>query len=494
MDDHDTLDPQDWRQFRAQAHRALDAVVDHLSSPREQAGWRAVPPDTAARLRAPFSAEGIGLDAAIDQAVHEVLAYPTGNAHPRFWGWVIGSGAPAGIVGDVLAAGLNANNFGSDQAAAHVELAVIDWAKSLVGYPAEATGLLVSGGSMANLAGLAVARNERGGPGVREEGLSGHTARLVVYASKETHSSVRKALELMGMGERSLSLIPVHPDKSIDLDSLRQAIEHDRVLGRRPIAVVGNAGTVNTGAIDPLDALADLAAEQKLWFHVDGAIGVPALLTATGRRLFRGIERADSIALDLHKWLYMPYECGMVLVRHAGLQHRAFNTVAPYLATGNGGVADGPFAFNEHGVQLSRGFKALKVWLALKAHGTQPFAAAIERNLEQARYLATRVQAEPALELMAPVALNVVCFRHRGGPAAAESGEVDALNRRILVALQTGGIAVPSGTVVDGRAGLRVAITNHRSTEADFDALIDATLTLGARFLQEPGASSRRTA
>lgn len=484
--DQDSLDPKDWAAFRASLHHAVDTVVDHISSPREQAGWRPVPPDTAARLRAPFSEHGVGLDAALDASIHDVLAYPTGNAHPRFWGWVIGSGAPAAIVGDMLAAGLNANNFGSDQAAAHVELAVIDWTKQLVGYPSEATGLLVSGGSMANLAGLAVARNERGGPGVREEGLSGHTARLMVYASKETHSSVRKALELMGMGERSLSLIPTKPDKSINMEALKRAIEHDRALARRPIAIVGNAGTVNTGAIDPLDELADLAVAERLWFHVDAAIGAPAMLTARGRALFKGMARADSVALDLHKWLYMPYECGMVLVRHAGMQHRAFNTIAPYLATGNGGVADGPFAFNEHGVQLSRGFKALKVWLALKAHGTQPFADAIEQNMEQAQHLVRRIKHEPALELMAPVALNVVAFRHLGGGLGDEG--TDALNRRILVALQTRGIAVPSGTVVDGRAGIRVAITNHRSTDADFNALVDAVLALGTELAPKVAA------
>jgi len=483
---NETLEPRDWDAFRAQAHRAVDALVDHIGSPREQAGWRPVPPTVAARLRAPFSAKGVGLEAALEDAIYDVLAYPTGNAHPRFWGWVIGSGAPAAIVGDLIAAGLNANNFGSEQSAAHVELAVIDWAKDLLGYPAEATGLLVSGGSMANLAGLTVARNERGGPGVREEGLSGHTARLMVYASQETHSSVRKALELLGLGERSLSLVPVLADKTIDMGALRTAIVRDRELGRRPIALVGNAGTVNTGAVDPLAALADLAAAEKLWFHVDGAIGVPALLTARGRELLKGIERADSVALDLHKWLYMPYECGMVLVRHGGAQRRAFGVPAPYLAPGGGGTADGPFAFNDHGVQLSRGFKALKVWLALRAHGTQPFAAAIDANLDQAQRLAARIGASPELELLAPVALNVVVWRYRA-PALAPDA-LDALNRRILTEMQTRGIAVPSGTLVDGCYALRAAITNHRSTDADFDAVVEATVALGRELTRAAAA------
>jgi glutamate/tyrosine decarboxylase-like PLP-dependent enzyme len=480
------LDPVDWQAFRAEAHRAVDALVDHISSPREQAGWRPVPPTVASRLRAPFSPEGVGLPDALDAAIRDVLAYPTGNAHPRFWGWVMGSGAPTAIVGDLLAAGLNANNFGSDQAAAHVELAVIDWVRQLVGFPDDATGLMVSGGSMANLAGLAVARNERGGPGVREEGLSGHTARLMVYASVETHGSVRKALELMGLGERSLSKIAVDEHKRIDLEALRAAIARDRSQGRRPIAVVGNAGTVNTGAVDDLTALADLAAAERLWFHVDGAIGVPMLLTERGRALLAGIARADSIALDLHKWLYMPYECGMVLVRPGGAQRRAFATSAPYLAVLGGGTADGPFAFNDHGVQLSRSLKALKVWLALRAHGTAPFAAAIEANLDQAQHLAARVAAEPTLELMAPVATNVVCFRFRA-PALGDAGE-DALNQRLLVLLQTRGHAVPSGTTVDGRAGIRCAITNHRTTLADLDALVAATLAVGAELTAEAAA------
>jgi glutamate/tyrosine decarboxylase-like PLP-dependent enzyme len=421
--------------------------------------------------------EGIGFDAAYADLARDVLPYPTGNIHPRFWGWVHGSGVPSAVLAELVAATMNSNAWNYDQAPVFVELAVLGWMKEMIGFPAESTGLLVSGGSMGNLIGLTVARNALGGPGVREHGLAGHTARLVVYASNEVHSSVRKAVELLGLGERSLLRIPARDDYTFDVAALERRIAEDRARGHRPIAIVASAGTVNTGAIDPLGTLADLAAREQLWLHVDAAIGAPARLTAAGRALLAGLERADSVAFDLHKWLYIPYECGVVLVRD-GAAHRASFEVAPsYLGKLDGGLAKDGFPFADHGMQLSRGFRALKVWLALRAHGTDAFAAAIERNLAQAQRLAALVDAHPKLERLAPVPLNVVNYRYAAPGFAAAT--LDALNKRLLVRLQEDGIAVPSSTVLGGRFAIRVAITNHRSRDDDFELLVRESARIG---------------
>ena len=473
------LDP-DWDALRRAFDRLGDEVVAGMRGAREQAAWKRVPAEVAARLRAPFAAEGVGLEAALDAALRDAAAYPTGNNHPRFWGWVMGSGVPAGVVGAMLASAINANNWGGDQGAAHVELAVIEWLRGLTGLPQGSTGLLLSGGSMANLAGLTIARNAKL-PGVREQGLVAFGKQPVVYASAETHSSVRKAVELLGIGTAGLRLVPVRADFTIDMDALAAAIAADRAAGRVPFCVVGNASTVNTGAVDPLPALAELCAREGLWFHVDAAIGGVAMVAPEYARLVAGIERADSVALDMHKWLYMPYECAAMLCRHAGAQHASYAVTAPYLAK-EGASAGGPFVFSEHGIQLSRGDRGLKVWLALRAHGTAAFAAAIAENLAQARHLAAAVDAEPRLERLAPVPTNIVVFRYVGdrkGARPLDDAALDDLNRRIVVQLQERGIALPSFTTVRGRSAVRCAITNHRSTRADFDALVAAVVALG---------------
>jgi len=480
------LDPP-WNELRTQAHRAVDALVDAMAEPRALARWRAVPAEARRRIRAPFDARGIGLSASMDAVLRDVLPYPSGNADPRFWGWVFGSGVPAAILGDLVAAGMNSNNFSIEQSAAHVELAVVDWLKDLVGYPAASAGLMVGGGSIANLTGLAVARDARAHAGRRTDPAHRADARYRLYASDQTHSSIDKALHLLGLGKSSLRTIPVDAEFRIDLDALERALADDRRAGLLPFAVVGNAGTVNTGAIDPLDDLADIAAREGAWLHVDAAIGAAAMLTDAGRTLLHGIGRSHSIAVDLHKWLYMPYECSAVLVREGERQRETFGGRADYLANAMGGTAGGPFPFNEFGLQLSRGDKALKAWLALRAHGTEPFAATIAGNLRQAAYLAARVRDEPRLELMAPVPLCVVCFRYRAGETLDAAAE-DALNRGILVALQERGIAVPSSTVVGGRFVLRVCITNHRTRTHDLDALVEAVLRLGRELLDDAPA------
>jgi glutamate/tyrosine decarboxylase-like PLP-dependent enzyme len=281
----------------------------------------------------------------------------------------------------------------------------------------------------------------------------------------------------MGLGAASLAKIPVGDDYRIDVAVLKARIQADRAAGLKPFCVVGNAGTVNTGAVDDLTALVDLCRDEKLWLHVDGAIGALAALDPASRGLLKGMERADSLAFDLHKWMYLPYDVGGVLVRDAARHQRAFAAQASYLKKLEGGVAKGEAPLTNFGPQLSRGFRALKVWLNLKAYGLDKFGRLITQNLAQAQYLKTRVEREPELELLAPVPMNVVNFRYRG--KGLDAATLEALNPRILVALQERGIAVPSQTVLRGRFAIRVAITNHRSRREDFDTLVDSVLALG---------------
>ena len=471
-----SLDPQDWQGFRRLAHRALDDALDMLATVPERPVWRSVPEAVRAEFKTPLPRKGAGADAAYEDYQRLVAPYPLGNIHPRFWGWVIGTGTPMGVVADMLAAALNPNCSDFDHSAAFVELQVIEWLKELLGFPMDASGILVSGGSVANLTGINVARSARAPFAVREQGLT-EQPRLTFYTSTETHNSVQKAAELMGLGSSSLVKIPVGADFRIDVAALRTRIAEDRRAGLTPFCVVANAGTVNTGAVDDLDAIADLCRDEKLWLHVDGAFGALAALDPAGRELVKGMQRADSLAFDLHKWLYLPFEAGCVLVRHRDQHREAFAAQASYLKKQEGGVAAGVMPDAHFGPQLSRGFRALKVWMNLKAYGAEEFARLVGQNLAQAQYLKARVEREPELELLAPVPMNVVNFRYRG--KGLDAAALEALNPRILIALQERGIAVPSSTSIGGRYAIRVAITNHRSTRADFDALADAVLALG---------------
>jgi aromatic-L-amino-acid decarboxylase len=299
----------------------------------------------------------------------------------------------------------------------------------------------------------------------------------LVYASTETHSSVRKAVELLGLGNQALRRIPVAPDYTIDVAALRRAIAVDRAAGHRPICVVGNAGTVNTGATDDLPALAALCRDEGLWLHVDGAFGALAAISPALRPLVPGIEQADSVAFDLHKWMYLPYEVGCTLVRDQAAHRATFAVTPAYLAALDRGIAAGGFPFAERGVQLSRGFRALKVWMSLKAHGVEAFARLIEQNVRQAAHLVDLIAAHPRLELLAPAPLNVVCFRYNA--PELDAAALNALNQEILLRIQESGLAVPSHTDLGGRFAIRVAITNHRSRREDFDLLAQAVVATG---------------
>src|SRR5713101_90412 len=327
----ESLDPESWNELRSLGHRMVDDLLTYLQTVRERPVWRPIPADVRARFKGPVPREPEGAERAYADFREYVLPHPMGNIHPRFWGWVMGTGTPLGALAEMLAAGMNPNMGGADHVPNHVEAQVLDWCKEMLGFPPQASGLLLSGGSMANLVGLAVARTARAGFDVRKRGVRAAEGPLTVYGSVEMHSSIQKAVELLGLGSEGLRLVPANADFEIDLGALERMLREDRASGCQPLCIVGNAGTVGTGAIDDLRGLAELSARERVWFHVDGAFGSLAVLVPEYRSRLAGMERADSIAFDLHKWMYVPFEAGCTLVRDAEAHRQAFSLRPDYL-------------------------------------------------------------------------------------------------------------------------------------------------------------------
>jgi len=464
-----TLDPRDWPAFRKLAHEALDAAIDYVEHIRERPVWQPIPDELRAALRSePMPTEPTPLAAVVEEFRETILPYATGNVHPRFYGWVHGSGTPSGIVADLLASAMNANVGGRDHGAVEIERQVLRWCCDLFGFPPEASGLLVTGTSLANALGIAVAR-----------GATGGTERRAVYASATAHNSIDKALRLCGYPSGTLRKIPVDEFDRIDLAGLDAQIAIDRAAGVVPAIIVASAGTVDAGAFDDLQALADRRDAHDMWLHVDGAFGALVILAPTLRDRLAGIDRVDSLAFDFHKWMHVPYDAGALLVRDGAKHRAAFATAASYLKSTARGIAGGAPWFTDFGIDLSRGFRALKIWFAIKEFGTKQIGALIEENCAQAARLGERIAASEVCELSLPVQLNIVCFRYRppglGGPA------LDELNEAIALDLAESGIAVVSTTAVGGRRVLRVNLTNHRTTDADIAQTFAAICKSGAR-------------
>jgi glutamate/tyrosine decarboxylase-like PLP-dependent enzyme len=484
IDGH-TLDPADWPGFRAQAHRMLDDILDYVEHIRDRPVWQPIPDVVRARFRSDLPQAPSDLAAVHREFMRDILPFATGNVHPGFMGWVHGGGTPVGILAEMLAAGLNANLGGRDHVPVEVERQIVRWMQRIFGFPDSATGLFVTGTSMANFIGVVIARDTELGFQVRCAGVAGSSKRLAAYTSVAAHSCIGKAMDMAGLGSDALRLIAVNGHHRMDLNALQKAIDEDWAAGFTPFLVVGTAGAVDTGAIDDLDALAGICRRERLWFHVDGAYGALAILAPDLAPRLKGIACADSLAFDFHKWGQAPYDAGFILVRDGVLHRNAFAASAPYLRKALRGLAAGAPWACDYGPDLSRGFRALKTWFTLKVYGTAALGRAISRTCALARYLESRIAETPELELLAPVELNVVCFGYRAEDA-------QRLNPRIVIELQESGMVAPSSTVIDGRLAIRAGIVNHRTGRGEIDVLVERTVALG-RAMQASASRSGAT-
>ena len=468
----ETLDPKDWEETRKLGHRIIDDMVDYLKNIREQPVWRPIPEDVKEKFQGKLPQNGQDIHSIYEETKENVVAYRLGNIHPAFWGWVCGTGTLFGAYSDFLASTINTLGGGFEQGPSYVENQVIEWVKEMLGYDAQASGLITRGASMANAIGLTVARNVKAGSDVREEGLQTGNPKVTFYGSEEMHSSLQKAVELLGIGNKYLKRISVTKEYEINLDELKETIKEDKENNYKPICIIGNLGTVNTGAVDDLNALADIAEQQNMWFHIDGAFGALTKIAPRSHHLADGITRADSIAFDFHKWMYVNYAAGCILVKSAKDHYRTFALSPVYCSQGIRGVTGGKIWFTDYGFQMSDEFKTLKIWMSLKEHGIKKYGRLVEQNIQQAKYLTELVEKEEDLELLAPTSMNIVCFRYKKEGMNQES--LAKFNEEIMDQLHERGIAVPSYTILRGDFAIRVAITNHRSRLEDFDALISA--------------------
>jgi aromatic-L-amino-acid decarboxylase len=461
------LDPDNWDELRAQGHRMLDDMVDNLSTLRERPLWQAPTPEQRARCRAPLPRAPGRLEDAHAQFMADVAPYGSGNRHPGFMGWVQGGGTAVGMLAEMLAGGLDANLGGRDHMPIEIERQVVAWMAELFGFGPEASGLFMTGTSVANLCAVLIARDRALGADVRHTGV--RDVGVVAYASKGVHSCIIRAMDMTGLGWDRLRLIETDADHAISLPALEAAITADRAEGLKPFLIVGTAGSVDVGAIDDLAGLADIAAREGAAFHVDGALGALAILAPEIAPRLAGIERADSLALDFHKLGQAPYDAGFLLVRDAAAHQRTFTySEAAYLRHAERGLAGGEWWPCDFGPDLSRGFRALKVWFQLKTYGLDALGAVIGQVCALAQTLAERVAGSPELELLAPVGLNIVCFAYTGADNAA-----------IVADLHDAGRVAPSTTTLNGRTAIRAAIVNHRTEPRDIEALVEGVLALG---------------
>ncbi len=480
-----TLDPSDWAALRAQSHRMLDDMLDYLSTIRERPVWQPAPEPVQETFHKGLPLKPTSLCETHALFLQSVLPYAMANNHPGFMGWVQGGGTAVGMLAEMLASGLNSNSAGSDAIPLQVEQQVTQWMRQLFEFPSSATGLLVTGSSMANLIALLVARTAKLGKSVRGAGLQSMQERLVAYASADVHSCIERALEIAGIGGNQLRKVPMNHRFEVDCQSLEEQMEADLREGWTPFCVIGTAGTANVGAIDDLARIAEIAHRHGAWFHVDGACGALGKMSALIAPQLNGIEKADSIAIDFHKWGQVPLDAGFVMVRDSQWHQDTFSfPPAAYLRGENQDIhAAVPWPC-DLGPDLSRSFKALKVWFTIYVFGSEQLARMMEHTCELAKYLGSRIAESSELELLAPVSLNIVCFRYR-------CPDADRVNAEILLAIQKSGIAFPSETKLQGKFAIRAAIFNHRTTKIEMDHLLAASTRLGRTLSEMSGRSDQ---
>lgn len=472
-----TLDPENWDEIRALGHQIIDDLVDYWKGIREEPIWKPIPEEVKSTFKDSLPENGKNPMEVYSEFKTNIFSYNKGNVHPRFFAWIQGTGNPMGVWGDLLASGMNPNVTIGEHAPLYVDQQVVNWCKEMMGFPEDSSGILVSGGSMANITALTVARNSFADLNIRSRGLQEISSKMRLYCSEETHSCIQKAAEIIGLGTESVVKIPVNDRFEMNTSALETQIKADIDAGFIPFCVVGTSGTVNTGAIDPMQDLLEISRKYGLWFHVDGAYGALCKLDPVYAGRLKAIEQADSLAFDLHKWLYVPYEVGCTLIRDKA-KHRASFAVNPnYLIQETRGLAGGPDSINNYGFELSRGFKALKVWMSIKEQGFVKYQQMIAQNNRQAEYLGELVGESEELELTAPISMSITCFRMIKEGYSEE--ELRSLNREILLQLQEQGIASPSSTILNGKYTLRVANVNQRARFEDMDLLVEEVLRIG---------------
>jgi aromatic-L-amino-acid decarboxylase len=460
-------------EMRAMGYRVVDMIVEHLEMLNDKPMTRKSDRATLeARLRMPPPLEGSDALRVLDELERDVLNTMMHPDHPRYFAFIPGPGNYVSALADALAAGFNvfAGTWLEASAPAEIELVTIDWLREACGLPATAGGVYVSGGSIANMTGLAVARQIK---------LGGRTDGAVVYGSDQTHSSVQRGLRILGFRPEQLRTIPSDSAYRLDVRRLRAAIAQDRAAGLTPFCVVGTAGTTNTGSIDPLTALADLCADESLWFHVDGAYGAAAALSSRGKSLMTGLERADTLVLDPHKWLFQPFDMGCLIARKSRWLEATFSTVPEYLRDTQ--VQEGEVNFWERGIQLTRSFRAIKLWLSVKVFGWTAFQQAVERGFELAELTEAAVSRRPDWEVVTPAQLSIITFRC--APPGLDQGQIDQLNRHLVADMVTDGTAMISSTELRGRTVLRMCTMNPRATDVDIEETIGRLAVLAKRRL-----------
>ncbi|MGI1661978.1 pyridoxal phosphate-dependent decarboxylase family protein [Palleronia sp. KMU-117] len=482
LEDKLALDPGDWDEFRAVARSAVDDATDRIRDLRDGPVWRPMTDDVRASFTGPIPTGPTALAEVYRQVATRVFPYAMGNVHPRFFAWYMGASDLSGALADFLAAVDGSNLGGGDTAASLVDHQVTRWVRDMMGFPDGASGALVSGGSMANIVGLTAARNAMAGIDLRQDGVAQLERPLAFYASDQVHSCHHKAMNLLGLGAKALRHVQTDAALRMDLRALQGAIDADRLSGMRPACVIATAGSTNTGSVDDLGAIADLCRREGIWMHVDGCIGALIAVAPKNAHLVAGMERADSLALDLHKWLHAPFDVGCILLRDRALHRATFAENAEYLQRATRGIAAAEF-LHDYTLETTRGFRALKVWMMLQHHGVDTFGRLIDRNIAQARYLAEKIESSALLERTAPVATSIVCFRFNPG-GLSEDGLREA-NTEILLRLQESGIAVLSDTTVRGRHCLRAAFCNHRTRTSDIDLLVQEVERFGTGVLRE---------
>jgi glutamate/tyrosine decarboxylase-like PLP-dependent enzyme len=479
----ETLDPEDWEKMRILSHRMLDDMLTYLQNIRSEPSGP--PPQKAIEeICVPLTQEGEGEEKVYEVFQQSILPYTLPNTRPRFWGGVLSTGSPYGMLVEMVRAGMNSPQE-AFFAEAYVHKQVINWIKEMLGFPEEAGGVLVSGGSEANFTGLAVARNAKAEVDMKAKGLQGLGRKMTLYCSDETHDCLERSVELLGLGNEALRWIPTDDDCRIRLDTLKKAIEDDRKRNNHPFCIIGCAGTVNSGAFDDLNALADLAKKENMWFHVDGAFGAWVKLSKTHRQLADGMERADSLAVDLHKWMYMPYGIACTLVKDQLAHYSAFvyGRDAIYLKSAFDQVKEQIVNPHSLALPLSRSFTSLKAYMLLRAYGKNKYRNLIQQNINQTKYLAELIRKEPEMEITAPVVSNVVCFRYK--PKGLTEPELEKLNKMICNDLNQMSFWMVSDTTIKGRYMLRICNVNHRSQKQDFDFLVNEVRKIGEKKLSQ---------